>query len=1030
MNSRIPGTGKSHFDSSGTLGKYVMDHIFRTGAAGEIPGMTEYIEYGRRPTGVYIPRFRNVGGEEGVGFKRGYGYQGSASRSPAPPTGFGASMKEGMRNYGPWRFNMGAFGECLPYEHNKVSLHPDKVDRYGVPLMRFDVRFGDNEVRMMADAREQGEAMLAHYGAQASEARNRGRRGRVGFAVRIALDLARSVPAEHAHAHRLRRVARAARPDRRRAVPDSIAQDVRFALRSFGRAPGFTLVAAATLALGSGAFAGNYALADAVLFRPLAPRDPDRVRWISMTTRERPDVTGFIFSYADYRDIRDGARAFDTVTLTALTPFVLRAGDDGAEILGEIVSGTYFEVLGVAPGAGRLPGPRDDAAGAPPVAVISRRAAERHFAGRDPIGAGILLNGSPFTVVGVAPADFAGVFVGTRIDAWVPVEAAGPFLPRRWRTSRNDTPFNAIVRLAPGVTPPQGQAELDAIAARLAQAAPVARADTKLHLLEGDLLRGRRRQTLVMFAGLLALLGGLVLVIVCANVANLLLARGIGLRGEMAMRLALGAGRWRVFRQVFAESLAIAGLGAVGAIGVAAVMIRLLSRFEWLPTLSFEIGARLDLRVAAVAGALALAAGALLGISPALQATRPDVPAALKEFSTAVAGGRRLLRLRRALVAGQLAMSLLLMSAAGLFVRSLENARGLDLGFNPDRGLAIDVDLAAAGVELDESRRLFDELHRRLRSRGDVAAVAFSNRAPVDASTPAVDLLVDGAAPAPGGRAPQATMHWASPEYFEALEIPILSGRAFTAADREGAPRVAIVNDVLARRFWAGGDAIGRTLRPGAGAEPVTIVGVARTARYRTPGEAPQAHLYLPFAQVDGRSAAVIVTAQGDPRPLLPVVQRALEELPTPVQGFFGRTLRDHLSIYLIPSQLAATLAAVLGGLALLVAAIGLYGVIACMVQQQTREIAIRMALGAERARVRSLVMQGGIRVLVPGLLLGGAGALAVARLAGSFLYGVGAADPPTLAASALVLTTVVLAASYLPARRAMRVDPAIVLRR
>ena len=821
----------------------------------------------------------------------------------------------------------------------------------------------------------------------------------------------------------------AAEPHGPRAPGDDVMTDLRHAFRGLRRSPGFTLVAAATLAIGIGANAGIYGLADAVLFRPLAPHAPDRVRWISMTTRDRPDVTGFIFSFADYRDISERTRAFDGMALTALTPFVLRSGDASAETLGEIVSGRYFDLLGVSPSRGRLIQRHDDRPGAPPAAVISRRAAERHFAGRDPVGAAIHLNGAPFTVVGVAPAEFAGVFIGTRIDVWVPVEVSDAFLPRGWRTRREHTPFNAIVHLREDVQPPQAQAELDAIAAQVEQLDPGARAGVRLHLLEGDLLRGRRRTTLLMFASLLALLGGLVLVIVCANVANLLLARGVGLRPEMAVRLALGASRWRVFRQVFVESLMLAVLGAVGAIGVAAAIIRLLSRFDWLPTLTFEIAARLDAGVVIAAGVIALGAGAVLGISPALQASRPDA-SALKEFSAAVAGSRRLLTLRRALVVGQLAMSLLLLSGAGLFIRSLENARGLDLGFDPDRSLAVDVDLAAAGLELDESRRLFDELHRRLHQRAGVTAVSFSNRAPVDASTPSVDVLLDAAPPSPGERPPQATMNWASPEYFDALGIRILSGRAFTDGDRDGAARVAIVNEVMARRFWPGEDAIGRTFRPGAAAEPVTIVGIARTARYRTPGEAPQAHVYLPFAQVDGRSAAILVTAAADPRPLLPVVQRELENLSTPVQGFFGRTLRDHLSIYLIPSQLAATLAATLGGVALLVASIGLYGVIAYMVQQRTKEIAIRMALGAERARVRSLIMRGGIRVLLPGLLLGAAGAFGLARLAGGFLYGVGAADVPSLAASAAVLTMVVLLATWLPARRAMRVDPAGVLRK
>jgi putative ABC transport system permease protein len=291
-------------------------------------------------------------------------------------------------------------------------------------------------------------------------------------------------------------------------------------------------------------------------------------------------------------------------------------------------------------------------------------------------------------------------------------------------------------------------------------------------------------------------------------------------------------------------------------------------------------------------------------------------------------------------------------------------------------------------------------------------------------------VIVGDQVPAPGQRAPEATMYTASPEYFEAVGVSLLHGRPFREDDELDAPRVAIVNETMARRFWHGSDAVGRRFRTAPDGPPIEIVGIARDSRYRSLGETSQPHVYLPFAQGDGQSATVIVRASSDPRPLVPIVQKELEHLPVPLEGFFGRTLRDHLAIYLLPSELAASMSAALGAIAMLIAAVGLYGVIAYMVTQRTAEIAIRMALGASPVRIRALVLGGAVRLLVPGLVIGMIGAFGAGRLASGLLYGVGAVDVPTMGAAALVLATVVTTASYLPARKAMRVDPATALRR
>jgi len=805
--------------------------------------------------------------------------------------------------------------------------------------------------------------------------------------------------------------------------------DLRLVIRGLRRSPGFVAAAVFTLAVGIAANVTVYALIDAVLFRPLSTFEPDRVVRFGISARGSEQATRFAFSYSDYADIRSAA-TLDQVAATALTPFVMRADQARSEILGEIVTGTYFRLLHLTTARGRVLTPADDAAGAPPAIVISRRAAERHFAGRDAVGATLFLNNRPYTVVGIATPTFGGTFVGAAVDAWVPAETADAFFSRDWRTSRMQAAFSLIGRLRPDATRDQAQGELHAIAARVAQANPETRRDTQFTVFAGDRLRGRQRQAATMLAAILAGLVGLVLLIVCANVANLLLARGIGLRRQMAIRLALGAGRRRLMSLVMAESLVLALLGGAGALAIASVLVRSLSTFNPLPTLSLDFGLRVDNTVAIAAAAISVIAGLVLGAVPAVHASAPDLQASLREESAAVAGGRGIARLRSALVIAQIAVSLLLLSAAGLFTRSLVNVRQLDLGFTPDGALAVDIDLSAKNLSPGQAHRVYDELARRLRARGDVTHVAFSNRAPVDTSTPVVEILTADQVPPPGQRAPEATMYSASAEYFDAVGVRLLAGRTFRESDDAGAPRVAIVNETLARRFWPDADAVGRRFRTAVDGPSIEVVGIARDSRYRTLGEGSQPHVYLPFAQDDGQSATLIVRAAGDPRPLLPVVQRELERLSTPLEGFFARTLRDHLAIYLLPAELASSLAAALGAVAMLIAAVGLYGLIAFMVTQRTAEIAVRMALGATPDRIRSLVLAGSLRLLVPGLLLGVAGAIGAGRLASGLLYGVGAVDLWTMAGAAAVLAGVVMAASYLPARRAMRVDPAVALRR
>jgi predicted permease len=805
--------------------------------------------------------------------------------------------------------------------------------------------------------------------------------------------------------------------------------DLKHALRNLWRSPGFTIVTVASLAVAIGVTLSVYTLINAVLFRPLSPVEPEHLVRLGTRTAAGQSSSRFVFSYSDYADLRARATALTSVTATALTPLVFRVGESTSEILGEIVSGDYFAMLHVTTAHGRVLAPSDDAPGAPPIAVISRRAAERHLAGRDPIGATIVLSSRPFTVVGVAPPDFGGTFIGAPIDAWITAGAADGFFRKDWRTSRKDRPFGMLARLAPGATRAQAQAELDAIGRDLERVAPDVWRDVRFELMESDMVRGALRRSAVVFAAVLTAMCGLVFLIVCTNVINLLLARGLRYRRQMAIRLALGAGKWRLASLAIVECLVLAVAAAAAGLALASVLSGVLSRFELLPTLTIDLGLRIDGRIWGAAALLAVATGTMLGMIGAMQVIRPGVTSALTDDPRVSTGSRRAALVRSALVVAQIAASVLLLSCAGLFARSLINSSRVDLGFAPEHAVAIDIDVSSKDLTAPDAHRLYEDIYRRLRSQPGIVAVAFSNRAPIDTSTPSVEVFATDAS-LTSGTAPQATMYNASPEYFEAISMSLVTGRPFSLSDTAMAQPVAIINETMAERFWPGQDAVGMFFRTTRDGPPVRIVGVARNSRYRSPGEQPAPHVYLPFAQSDGQSATLIVKHVLNSGTLLTMIQRELERLPVPVEGFFGRTLVNHLRLYRLPAELAAVMAAALGIVSVLLAAAGLYGLIAYIVSARTTEIGIRMALGASPQQIRTQVLGSGLRMLIPGVMLGVAGAVGIGSLASSIMFGVGAVDPPTMAVAVAVLSAAVLVATYLPARRAMRIDPVEILRR
>jgi predicted permease len=809
--------------------------------------------------------------------------------------------------------------------------------------------------------------------------------------------------------------------------------DLRYALRQLRRSPGFTLVAVLSLALGLGINTTIFSVVSGLLLRPLAVAEPGRLAALFTSDYSGPAYGAS--AHADYLDIRERSRSFEQLAAAFFEPVNLAVGDVSDVTLAEVVSGSFFGVVGRPAVQGRLLGPADDRAGAPPVVVLSEGLWRRRF-GADPqlIGRIVTVGGQPFTVVGVAPEKFHGIMRGLRVDLWLPTAAYPVLRPGTDRlTSRGFRGSRLYGLLRPGVPLAAARAELATIAEGLTGAYPDAWSDVsgagrRLTVVDEAGLRvePQLRGGVLGGAALLLVLAGLVLLIACTNLTSLLLARAAARRREIAVRLSLGAGRGRLVRQLLTESLLLAGAGGVLAMIVALWGAELITRIPIPGPLPFALDFTPDLRVLAFALVVSVATGLLMGLAPALQASRPDLAAALRDD----AHGPVRSRLRGAIVVAQVAMSLVLLVAAGLFVRSLRNAGSIDPGFSTRNALLVTLDLDLVGYEDGRGRAFYRELRERLAALPGVEAVSLTTSVPLAAfGGSRRSLAVRGHAPAPGE---EMEFHVASvgPGYFETMGVPLVRGRGFTEQDRPGAPGAVVVNESFARRFWPGQDPIGMEVGlMGEDGPWSTVVGLARDGKYVSRGEEPKPFWYIPFEQEYRPAATLIVRTAGDPSALAGAARAAVRAIDAGVPVAELRTLRESLDGSLLPAKLAGLLLGAFGLLGLLLASIGLYGVVAFNVVQRTRELGIRMALGARASDVVALVVGYGARLLLVGLALGLVLALAFARFVRGFLYGLSPSDPVTYAGVALVLAAIALVASWLPARRAARVDPMIALR-
>ena len=829
----------------------------------------------------------------------------------------------------------------------------------------------------------------------------------------------------------------------------SFLSDLRQALRALKKSPLFTSVAIASLALGLGANTAIFNLLDQILLRPLPVKSPYELVLVSTPGPARGmfegDNSDRIFSRPVYLELRDRNQVFSGLAARFPTATNLVFQGQSESVRAEVVSGNFFDVLGVSAVRGRLLSPADDMVkSGHPVVVLGYGFWQRRFGGDEGVlGKTVRVNNSLMTVIGIAPRGFFSLNVGRNPDIYVPLAMKAEMTPTWDRYDDRTAHFLHIVgRLKPGMTAEHATPSLQVIFK------PILEAD--LAALTGDISQKFRERFLAKplvltsahngvptfreSAGtplyILMAMVGLVLLIACANVANLLVARGIGRQKEVAIRLALGASRTDVIRQLLAESLVLAILGAGAGLLVSAWTSSLL--VDSIPGDGgiTSLNASLDPRTIAFTFAVALITGIAFGLLPAIQATRPNVYPTLKDQGSSVIGGFGQIRSRQALVIAQVALSLLLLFGAGLFTRSLMNLRKLDPGFQTSNMVTFAVDASRNGYASERIRETYQRLQEQLASVPGVKSAALNDIMLLTGDNNFHGIHIEGYQPKPDDEM-QPNFSDISPGYFSTVGMPLLLGRDFTAADRWGAHKVAIVNETFARHYFHGETPLGRKFGIArGGANDIEIVGVAKDAKYDSLRGKNQQFVYMPYLQDEtpGYITADIRTAMA-PEVVLPSLRREVAKVDPNLALFDLETMETRVNESLFAERIIATLCASFGALATLLASIGLYGVTAFSVARRTREIGIRMALGAGRGRVLRMVLREVSWMCLVGVGLGIPLAIGLSRYLTSQLYGIAPTDLPTLLFSAVTMMLVSLLAGILPARRAATVDPIIALR-
>jgi predicted permease len=798
-------------------------------------------------------------------------------------------------------------------------------------------------------------------------------------------------------------------------------RDAQMAARNLSKGPFAAAAAAALLAAGIVSVLLVAALADALFFRHVSATHGEALRRV--VAIDRQGRTALRFSYPELQQIRAGAGEVAELGAVYVQPAVLRSGNVDLQTMVEVVDAHYFRLTGTSMIVGRMLLSSDDRAEAPPAAMISEPLWRRRFASSPAVlGTAIELNGAEFTIVGVAATLGSSTSLGASVDAWVPIAHADPLVDRDWRTSLEKRWF-AIFAL-----PASGQAALEARLSAtqddLASAYPDPWRERRLTTSGSTALLGTQRSGAVLLISVLAALATLILLASASNVASVLLARAATGRRVAAIHLSMGSGRTAIARRQIIEGLALGGLAGLMTLGLYAWARASLEEVAILPTLALRLELAFGLRTMAWTMGGALATGMLLAIGPAVWTSRLDLIDALRDGGGRSSTGRSLSQLRRALVATQVALSIVLVSGAALAARSLGALGHVDLGFERARVVAVDFDLEPSAAPAAEFAGLARQALAAVAALPAVTATAMASRAPVDPSTPVTEVESVGETAVAVG---DVTVLMVTSEYFDVVTLPIVAGRRFTPTEAATRADVVIVNDALARRLWPQGDVTGRGLRLSRDGPTLRVVGVAWTGKYRTLTESARPHLYRPTPPALGLT--LLARTDAEPRATLRAMQSALDAVGPGLVGFFPRTMDDHLAIQLLPARVASAAATSLGGLALVLSGTALYALVSWFVVLRRREVGVRMALGASASDVRRLVVTQALEAAAPGIVVGAALAVGAGMAARAVLFGVAPSDPIALLSGVGALAVVVLLASYVPSRRASRVDPASVLR-
>jgi predicted permease len=806
--------------------------------------------------------------------------------------------------------------------------------------------------------------------------------------------------------------------------------DVRYSLRMLSKSPGVTGLAILTLALGITVNVTIFSYVNALLLRPPAGVPAaNRLVEVWQQNKKAAGVERFLpFTYPDYVYYRDHTQVFSGMIAFDGDPELAiwnRAGN-GETVQGQIVSGNFFSVLGVSSALGRTLALSDDQRSVEPVTVISS-SFWRGRLGADPaiLDRRLLINGVEYRVVGVLPPGFEGLEIALEPDFWVPISMADKVTRDTGRLdSWNEYWLFGVGRLKPGRGIAQARAEMNVIAGQLAQAQPKDRKDIGALAYPAAMVPGPFRGYVGAFTGLLMAVVSLVLLIACTNAANLMLMRAYARRREMAIRSALGASRGRLVRHILVESTLLAAMAGAVALVLAFWTAPLLMSLK-PSSLPIKIEVPTDWRVVAFTVLASLLAGIVFGLVPALRGAKVDLAPALK--SDSAGGGFRKSRLRGALVIAQVAACALLLVGAALCVRSLLNAQSIDPGFDIQHVAAATIDPGSVGYDEKQRGNFYARLLAHVESLPSVTAASWVSHLPLSAAREMTDASIEkSSSPASEKRTTEVDVYRIGARYFQTMGVPFLKGRDFTVEEANSDARAVIVNEELARECWPGEDPVGREINLGEG-DIQRVIGVVRNGKYRTLGESPLPAVYRPIGEMP--MATLVVRTSGDPRSLLEPIRREIQAVDPNLAATDIETIQTFMTLPLFPARVTGILLGVFGMLALVLAMGGLYGVISYTMSQRTREIGLRMALGAQPKDVAALVLRYGLAMSGVGVVLGIALAFGATRVLSSLLYGIGADDPATLIGVSIVLLAVTLLACWLPARRAMNVDPMVALR-